>query len=130
MNTFELFDELLKKSETEINITLLLLLKKKKIDFIRLSNLYTRNLEESFDDCLNKLVEAETCVMESFFDKKFVSDSPNELKGDKLSNYQHTQRSLYLLNKSKRFNMESLNNKFRYNEDIGKQMSWYERNKE
>lgn len=130
MNTLELFDELLKKSDTEINITLLLLLKKKKIDFIRLSNLYTRYLEESFDDCLNKLVEAETCVMESFFDKIFASDNPNELKGEKLSNYQHTQRCLYLLNQSKRFNMESLNNKFRYNEDIGKQMSWYERNKE
>lgn len=130
MNTFELFDELLKKSDTEINLALLLLLKKRKIDFIRLSNVYTQYLEESFDDCLNKLVEAETCVMESFFDKKFVSDSPNELKGDKLSYYQHTQRSLYLLNKSKRFNMESLNNKFCYNEDIGKQMSWYERNKE
>lgn len=130
MNTFELFDELLKKSDIEIDYVLLCLLRKKKIDFIRLSNLYTQYLEESFDDCLNQLVEAETCVMESFFDKKFVSDSPNELKGDKLSNYQHTQRSLYLLNKSKRFNMDSLNNKFRYNEDIGKQMSWYERNKE
>lgn len=130
MNAFELLDELLKKSDIEIDYALLCLLRKKKIDFIRLSNLYTQYLEESFDDCLNQLVEAETCVMESFIDKKFVSDSPNELKGDKLSNYQHTQRSLYLLNQSKRFNMESLNNKFRYNEDIGKQMSCYERNKE
>lgn len=126
MNAFELFDELLKKSDIEIDYVLLCLLRRKKIDFIRLSNLYTQYLEESFDDCLNQLVEAETCVMESFFDKKSVSDSPNELKGDKLSNYQHTQRSLYLLNKSKRFNMDSLNKKFRYNEDIGKQMSWYE----
>lgn len=130
MNTFELIDELLKKSDIEINAALLSLLKKKKIDFIRLSNLYTLYLEESFDDCLNKLIEAETCVLESFMDKKFVSDNPNELKGDKLSNYQHTQRSLYLLNQCKRFNMESLNSKFHYNEDIGKQMSWYERNKE
>lgn len=130
MNAFELLDELLKKSDIEIDYALLCLLRKKKIDFIRLSNLYTQYLEESFDDCLNQLVEAETCVMESFIDKKIVSDSPNELKGDKLSNYQHTQRSLYLLNQSKRFNMDSLNNKFRYNEDIGKQMSCYERNKE
>ena len=130
MNTFELLEELLKKSDVEINVGLLYLLRKKKIDFIRLSNLYTQYLEESFDDCLNKLVEAETCVMESFFDKKLASDSPNELKDNKLSNYQHTQRSLYLLNQSKRFNMKSLNKKFRYNEDIGKQMSWYERNKE
>lgn len=130
MNTFELLEELLKKSDVEINVGLLYLLKKKKINFIRLSNLYTQYLEESFDDCLNKLVEAETCVMESFFDKKLASDNPNELKGNKLSNYQHTQRSLYLLNKSKRFNMESLNSEFHYNEDIGKQMSWYERNKE
>lgn len=129
MNTFELLEELLKKSDVEINVGLLYLLKKKKINFIRLSNLYTQYLEESFDDCLNKLVEAETCVMESFFDKKLVSHSPDELKGDKLTNYQHTQRSLYLLNQSKRFNMDSLNSKFHYNKDIGKQMSWYERNK-
>lgn len=60
-------------------------------------------------------------VVESFHHKK-----GNKEEYDK----KHTQRCLYLLNKSKRFNMSNLSEKYEYDEEFGKKMSWYERNKE
>ena len=42
----------------------------------------------------------------------------------------HIQRALYFLNMGKRTNMESLNKSLGYDEEKGKEMSWYERNKD
>lgn len=94
---------------------------KKKINFIELSNLYTKYLELDNEDKLNKLIEAETCVSMCFFNKL-------GRKG-KLDNIV-TQRCLYLLNTSRRFNMNKLNEKYHYNESEGRKASWHERNKE
>lgn len=120
MNALELLNELLKKSEEEVDFALLSLLLKKKIDFVKLSTLYTKSLEEINEDKLNQLIEAETCVSMCFHSK---------LGGKKPLDQILTQRCLYLLNKSRRFNMSRLNEKFAYNESEGRDASWYELNK-
>lgn len=121
MNVFELLDELSSKSKEEIEFALTSLMLKNKIDFINVSNAYVAALEHLNDDKLNKLIEAESCVLGLFHHK---------LGGKKESDQKTTQRCLYLLNKSDRFNMQSLNEKYNYDEEIGKQSSWYEQNKE
>lgn len=120
MDVFKLLDELLTKSEEEIDFALLSLLLKKKIDFVKLSNLYTKSLETINEDKLNQLMEAEACVISCFHSK---------LGGKKDLDQKVTQRCLYLLNQSRRFNMGKLNEKYGYDEAKGKDASWYERNK-
>lgn len=121
MNTFELLEELSKKTKQEIEFALVTLMIKEKIDFVNVSNSYVACLEQIKEDRLNQLIEAETCVLESFMHTK---SNKNE------NDNKHTQRCLYLLNQSKRFNMSGLNGRYKYDEEFGKQMSWYERNKE
>lgn len=120
MNVFEIIEELSKKSKDEIQYALLSLLLTDKIDFVDLSVAYVECLNRVKEDRLDQLIEAETCVCESllydkFPKKKAVQDS--------------IQRRLYLMNQSKRFNMTSLNEKFSYDEEKAKDLSWYYRNK-
>lgn len=121
METFELLEKLSDKSKQEIEFALTVLMLKEKIDFVNVSNSYVACLEQIKEDRLNQIIEAETCVFESFRHKK-----GNKNEDDR----KHTQRCLYFLNQSKRFNMEKLNEKYEYDEELGKKMSWYERNKE
>lgn len=121
METFELLEKLSEKSKQEIEFALTVLMLKEKIDFLDVSNSYVACLEQIKEDRLNQLIEAETCVLESFMHKK-----GNKREDDR----KHTQRCLYLLNQSKRFNINKLNEKYEYDEELGKKMSWYERNKE
>lgn len=121
METFELLEKLIEKPKHEIKYALLALMLKDKIDFIDLNACYVEYLNRIKEDRLNQLIEAETCVIESFHHKK-----GNKNEDDR----KHTQRCLYLLNQSRRFNMGKLNEKYDYDEHFGKQMSWYERNKE
>lgn len=121
MNTFELIEELSNKPNEEIKYALLALMLKDKIDFIDLNASYVEYLNSIKEDRLNQLIEAETCVIESFHCKK---NNKNEY------DIKHTQRCLYLLNQSKRFKMDKLNEKYGYNEEEAKKYSWYERNKE
>lgn len=119
-NIFELIEDLSKYDSKEIEFALECLMLSQKIDFIRLNNAYVRSLEKIKEDNLNKLIEAETCVLGSFIYKK---------GNKKEEDHKHTQRCLYLLNESKRFNMHSLNEKYSYDKEFGKEMSWYEREK-
>lgn len=121
MNTYEVLEELLKKSQHEIEFCLTSLMLKDKIDFVQVSNAYTQALNIIKEDQLNQLIEAEACVMQTFFHK---------LGGKKDADRQMTQRLLYLLNQSKRFQMQSLNEQYAYDEEAGKAASWYERNKQ
>lgn len=123
MNTFELIKQLSEKPKEEIKYALLALMLKDKIDFLDLNASYVEYLNSIKEDRLNQLIEAETCVMESFHDKK-TKDKNKE------TDYKHTQRCLYLMNQSKRFQMDKLNDKYEYDEDFAKTMSWYEREKE
>lgn len=121
METFELLEKLSEKSKQEIEFALTVLMLKEKIDFVNVSNSYVACLEQIKEDRLNQIIEAETCVLESFHYKK-----GNKNEDDR----KHTQRCLYLLNQSRRFNMGKMNEKYEYDEELGKKMSWYERNKE
>lgn len=119
MDTFELLEELSKKPKEELKYALLALLLNGKIDFTTVNAAYIQSLEHIKEDSLNQLIEAETCVMEALLDNE------NRTKHKRT----HIQRWLYLLNKSRRFNMQGLNDKYGYNEEEAKEYSWYERNK-
>lgn len=121
MDTFELIKQLSGKSKEEIKYALLALMLRDKIDFVDLNESYVAYLKFINEDRLNQLIEAESCVLESFHRKKWTK---------KEYDIKHTQRCLYLLNKSKRFQLNDLNEKYRYNEEVAKKYSWYELNKE
>lgn len=121
MNTIELIEELSNKSREEIRYALLILMLKDKIDFIDLNASYVEYLNSIKEDRLNQLIEAETCMLESFLHKKGTKRE---------SDKKHTQRCLYLLNQSKWFQLNDPNEKYGYNEEEAKQYSWYEQNKE
>ena len=94
-----------------------LLLCEKKVSFKELSESYVEALEVDNTDKLNQLIEAEACVLENIV----CSNKP------KNKTHQNAiQRSLYLLNNSKRFQMKKLNEKFGYDEKEAKKLSWYE----
>ena len=97
-----------------------LLLCEKKVSFKELSESYVESLEVDNEDKLNQLIEAETCVLENII----CSNKPKDKTHKNV-----IQRSLYLLNNSKRFQMEKLNKKFAYDEKEAKKLSWYEREK-
>lgn len=124
LTTFELIDQLIEKPKCEIRYALLRLMVNGKLDFIDLNKSFVEYLELDAKDKMNQLIEAETCVAESFHDKKTKDKSKN---GG--TDYKHTQRCLYLLNQSKRYNMDKLNGKYEYDEEFAKTMSWYEREK-
>lgn len=119
MDTLELLNELSKKDKEEIQYALLTLMTSRKIDFITLNNAYVSFLERTKEDSLNQLVEAETCVLESLIYKNNKNESTKN----------SIQRRLFLLNQSKRFNMAEMNKKLQYDENMGKELSWYYRNK-
>lgn len=123
LTTFELIDELIKKPKEEILYALFRLMVKEKLSFDDLNRAYVKYLEATKKDMAYQLIEAETCVMESFLDKK-TKDKNKE------TGYKHTQRCLYLMNQSKRFQMDKLNKKYEYDEEFAKTMSCYEREKE
>lgn len=127
MDTFELIDKLLQKSSEEIEYALFAVLMQGKLDFVKLSNMYVKSLEAKREDMDNKMIEAETCILESFLYRKSASKDKDKSK-DK-SNWKHTQRSLYFLNQGKRLNMSSMNKEYEYDEEEAKKLSWYERNK-
>jgi len=112
ITTKELIIEI--KNRGYLDMVLLSLMLEKKIDFIDISNAYTTALNSINDDKLNQLIEAEACVFESFLNKK-----------DMKKGYKHTQRCLYLLNESNRFNITNLNEKFNYDADKAKEFSYY-----
>ena len=127
MDTFELIDKLLQKSSEEIEYALFAVLMAGKLDFVKLSNMYVKSLEARKEDMDNKMIEAETCILEGFLYKKIKNKDKDKDKGK--GNWKHTQRSLYFLNQGKRFNISSMNKEYAYDEEEAKKLSWYERNK-
>lgn len=114
MDIIQLKNELSKKSKEEIEFLLFLLLAEKKFSFTTLTSAYVAYLEHVKDDNLNKLIEAETCVLESFIYNKDDNDE---------ASHKSALRALYLLNKSKRFNgLDDWNKKYGYNEEEAKQL--------
>lgn len=121
MDILQLKEELLKHDSEELNFLIYLLLIEKKLSYTTLTNSYIQYLEWKENDNQDKLIEAETCVLESFL---YNRDDDTE------SSHKSALRALYLLNKSKRFNgLDDWNEKYGYNEEEAKQLSWYEQNK-
>jgi hypothetical protein len=111
---------ILKLSTDYRNYLVFELLLSNDLDFTEISKSYVKALELIKEDQTNHLIEAETCTLEHLL----------LYKDEKKKNHNAIHRTLYLLNKSKRFNMEELNKRFNYNEEEDKKLSWYERNKE
>ena len=84
MNTFQLIEELLTKTKEEIQYALLTMLLKGKVDFIELSNQYVNCLKIWNEDKEDQLIEAETCVIESFLDKKVKNAESDKSKFKRL----------------------------------------------
>lgn len=120
MNTLELLEALLKKSNQEIHFVLLQLMIKKKLNFNQLNAAYVEYLQVLADDQRDKLIEAESCIIGSF---------SSSHKGKKDSDKAYTQRCLYFLNHTNRYSMDELNKRYGYDDAKAKQYSWYESNK-
>lgn len=120
MNTYDLFQELLRKDKAEIMACLSVLMAEGKLDFKTLSEAHVVHLESQRKDYNDKLIEAGSTIFDSLvydrFDKKQATKNS-------------IQRRLYFLNQSGRFNMGELNAKYEYDEEEGRRLSWYERNK-
>ena len=120
LTVFDLLEELSNRSKDEINYGILLLLIQGKIDYKTVSERYVDYLEYQNDDFLEKLIDCETCILEGF----------HYTTHDNKKNRPHINRSLYILNQSKRFQMNTLNEKYNYNEEQAKECSSYWRHKE
>ena len=132
--TLAIIEELSKQPKDEINYSIYILLLRKVIDYPTISKLYVNTLEKINQDSTNFIVEGETCILEHLINLEYGE------KGKKKRNFDYgrfgetlkntIQRSLCFLNRFKRFNnMDSLNEKFHYNEEEAKKLSWYESNK-
>lgn len=110
-----LFYLLLQKPKYELNNALVGLMTHDKIDFIDVSNAYTKALKYKAEKQESELIESETCALLSLMNNIKSGKSEQDEKA--------RQWILYLLNKSKRFNMDDLNKKYSYNENIGKELS-------
>ena len=111
MNTLELLEQLSKKPKNEIEYGLLVLMMQGKIDFLDVQQVYVQYLERLKERNLCEIIEAETCVMESLMYSRKPRNEQEEIS---------VQRRLYLLNQSKRFQMNRLNEKFNYDEERAK----------
>ena len=120
MNTYDLIQELLKKDKAVIEACLASLMQEGKLDFKTLYEAHVTYLESQRKDFKDKLIEAGTIMMESFIYDKFSKSQATK---------NSIQRRLYFLNKSSQFNMGELNAKYEYDEEEGRRLSWYERNK-
>lgn len=116
----DVFHKIKKWKSENVKYLFFLLLCEKKVSFKELSESYVEALEVDNTDKIEQLIEAESCVLENLIHAN---------KSKSKTHQNAIQRSLYLLNKSKRFQMKDLNEKFGYNEEQAKELSWYERNK-
>lgn len=108
------------------------LLYSKDIDYTQISNMYVKTLEAEREDKNAMINEAGCCILEHIIDHELTPNGRRKKKELVFSEEQkkHIQRSLYFLNQTKMFNMETTNETFGYNEEEAKKLSWYERQKE
>lgn len=126
MNIFELLNELLKKTNEEIDYAILYLMIKGKLDSHRMFDLYMKCIEHNNNDLKDRLTESNTSILDLILNlekPKSKKRSTVELADKAI------RRGLYNLNSSRLFNMQSLNEKYNYNEDEDKKLSWYWRTK-
>ena len=93
MDTYELLEELSKRSSEEIEFCLLMLIIKNKIKYIDLSNAYTSFLEKSNSENKDKYLNTLYTLFSTY------QTIP---KGKKINNFMKS--ALFILNESKMFN--------------------------
>jgi hypothetical protein len=133
--TLAIIEELSKQPKDEIEYAIYTLLLRKVIDYPTISKLYVNALEKINQDNVNFIVEGETCILEHLINLEYGEKGKKKKRKFDYEQFSENikktiQRSLYFLNRFKRFNMGTINEKFHYNEEEAKKLSWYERNKE
>ena len=122
MNTFELLNELLKKTNEEIDYVILALMVGGKFDSHKVFDLYMKCIEYKNKDLKDQLIESNTSILDLILNL----DKPKSKKKSTVELADKAiHRGLYNLNTSRQFNMQFLNEKFDYNEDEDKKLSWY-----
>lgn len=118
MGIDKLIDILKQLPSVFLDDVLLALLRDKCIDFHRVSELYVKSLEHDKSDLENQLTEAEACLFEGLtYTLKSKQGQAN------------IQRSLYLINQLNKHYPQKLNEKYHYDETVGKSLSCYEARK-
>ncbi len=125
-DTFTLLNKLLTKSNEEIDAAVLTLMIKGKLDSHRVFDAYMKSIEYNNKDLNDRLTESNTNILDLILN---LEKPKSREKEDAIMADKAIHRGLYNLNTSRKFNMQSLNEKFNYNEDEDKKLSWYWRNK-
>lgn len=122
LSTPQLMEQLMKKPHEEVELVILQLMlnkdEKNRLSSHTILDLYMKSLEIQNEDKWNQLVESNTSILELLLNVR------TENKG----NTKAIHRALYNLNSAGVFNMKSLNDKYRYDEEKDKELSWYYRN--
>lgn len=122
MNVFEILDELLKCTKEEIDYAILSLMIDKKLDSHKVFDLYMRAIEHNNDDLRDRLIESNTSILDLMMNLK---EPKSNKKITKKYTHNAIHRALYNLNTSNQFQMAEMNEKYGYNEDEAKHLSWY-----
>lgn len=124
LNTLQLMEQLMKKSHEEVEYVILHLMlnenKNNRIDSHKILDLYMKSIEIENEDRADRLIEANSCILDLLLN--FKKETKNNSKS--------IHRALHDLNESNKFNMNKLNEKYGYDKDVDKNLSWYEREKE
>ena len=122
MTVFEILNELLKCKNEEIDYAILSLMIKKKLDSHKVLDLYIRAIEYNIDDIRDRLIESNTTILDLLIN---LNGPKSKKEITEKSTYNAIHRALYNLNTSKQFQMTKINEKYGYNEDEAKHLSWY-----
>lgn len=122
MDVFEILDKLLELSNEEIDYAIFSLMINKKLDSHKVLDLYMRAIEHDNDDIRDRLIESNTSIMDLLVNLK---EPKSKKESTKRLTHNAIHRALYNLNISRHFNMARINEKYGYNEDEAKHLSWY-----
>lgn len=126
-DAFTLLNKLLTRPNDEIDIAILILMIKGKLNSHKVFDLYMKAIEHDKNDLKDRLIESNTNILDLILNLK----KPSSKQKDVISLADKAiHRGLYNLNTSRQFNMKSLNEKYGYNEDEDKKLSWYWRTNE
>lgn len=123
LDTYQLMEQLMRKPKDEVEYVILHLMlnpdKSRRIDSHRILDLYMKSIEIRNMDMKDRLTESNSCILDLLLN--FKKETENNSKS--------IHRALHDLNESRQFNMKSLNEKYRYDRERDKNLSWYEREK-
>lgn len=125
-NTLTLLNELMTKSKEEIDMVILALMIKGKLDSHRVFDLYMKAIEYRNNDLKDRLTEVNTNILELILNLQ----RPKSKRKDVIELADKAiHRGLYNLNTSKQFDMKNMNEKYGYNEEKDRELSWYWRSR-